>query len=195
MLERDPHTINMGIVTGVWEKLGIQLSTKDISRIRNEMQLTQRHMLVRKALLEVAGMVKISPQSSEYNLEDLALLLTIDCVRNTVIETYHGGISPSTETGDYSDVKVVTPYGEIPWQEVSRLNNDEMKAFNIEVSNKLYTLLRFLFDPKYKEERDLFLNNFHVQSSIPKDWNKPILDQGIMNVVKKLKKQKVSCKF
>jgi hypothetical protein len=33
------------------------------------------------------------------------------CVRNTLIEGLHAGIFPGSETGDYSDVKVVTPYG------------------------------------------------------------------------------------
>ena len=31
------------------------------------------------------------------------------------------------ETGDYSDVKVVTPFGEIAWRDVSRLSDGDMK--------------------------------------------------------------------
>ncbi|PYX54081.1 MAG: hypothetical protein DMG76_23095 [Acidobacteria bacterium] len=33
-------------------------------------------------------------------------------------------------------MKVVTPYGEIPWNELSRLNNDEMKELMIDVVNR-----------------------------------------------------------
>jgi hypothetical protein len=36
------------------------------------------------------------------------------CVRNTSIEDVHAGIEPHSPSGDYSDVKVVTPVGEIP---------------------------------------------------------------------------------
>jgi hypothetical protein len=40
------------------------------------------------------------------------------CVRNTSIEDVHVGIEPHSPSGDYSDVKVVTPVGEIPWPRV-----------------------------------------------------------------------------
>jgi hypothetical protein len=39
----------------------------------------------------------------------------------------------------------VTPYGEIPWSELSRLNDEEMKVLMIEVVNKTYTFLSMLF--------------------------------------------------
>ena len=47
----------------------------------------------------------------------LAKAITVLCVRNTFLEDLHSGTSPSSKTGDLSDVKVVTPYGEIPWQQ------------------------------------------------------------------------------
>lgn len=45
----------------------------------------------------------------------LALALVETCVRNSRLEELHTGISPDSAVGDYSDVKVVTPYGDIPW--------------------------------------------------------------------------------
>jgi hypothetical protein len=45
-------------------------------------------------------------------LKRLALLLTVNCVRNTVIEDYHAA---------------------------GKLSDSEMKAFNQEVANKIYT--------------------------------------------------------
>jgi hypothetical protein len=45
----------------------------------------------------------------------LAKSIAVLCVRNTFLEDLHSGITPSSRGGDYSDVKVVTPYGEIPW--------------------------------------------------------------------------------
>ena len=47
-------------------------------------------------------------------------------MRNTFLEKLHEGITPSSEAGDYSDVKVVTPYGEIPWRNVSLISDREM---------------------------------------------------------------------
>jgi hypothetical protein len=44
----------------------------------------------------------------------LAKGTALQCFRNTHLENLHAGMSPSSETGDFSDVNVVSPYGEIP---------------------------------------------------------------------------------
>ena len=50
-------------------------------------------------------------------LKKMTQLLAVMGVRNnTELEDLHAGISPSSKTGDYTDVKVVTPYGEIKWK-------------------------------------------------------------------------------
>ena len=46
----------------------------------------------------------------------LAKYVALHCFRNSGLEDHHSGITPSSQAGDYSDVKVVTPYGEIPWK-------------------------------------------------------------------------------
>lgn len=47
-------------------------------------------------------------------LKKMTQMLAVMGVRNnTELEDLHAGISPSSKTGDYTDVKVVTPYGEI----------------------------------------------------------------------------------
>jgi len=56
-----------------------------------------------------------STRADRRNLARSAKSLVELCVRNTSLEDLHAGIFPGSETGDYSDVKVVTPYGEIPW--------------------------------------------------------------------------------
>jgi len=67
----------------------------------------------------------------------LAKAITALCVRNTFLEDLHSGITPSSKSGDYSDVKVVTPYGEIPWQKLSRISPDEeMKRLMQEIVHK-----------------------------------------------------------
>ena len=74
----------------------------------------------------------------------LAKLMALHCARNTCIEKLHSGTSPGSKTGDYSDVKVVTPSGEIPWNELSRISDDEMKILNKEIVNKIFTFLLYL---------------------------------------------------
>ena len=71
----------------------------------------------------------------------LAKAITVLCVRNTFLEDLHSGITPSSQNGDYSDVKVVTPYGEIPWSKLSRFSDEEMKRLMKEIVDKIYTFL------------------------------------------------------
>ena len=76
----------------------------------------------------------------------LAKQLVLQCFRNSRLEDLHAGISPDSAAGDFSDVKVNSPYGEIPWTEVSRLNDDEMKDLMIDVVNRAYRYIHTLFD-------------------------------------------------
>ena len=62
----------------------------------------------------------------------LAKYMVLQCFRNSMLEDLHAGISPSSASGDYSDVTVSSPYGVIPWPKVSRLNDDEMKRLMID---------------------------------------------------------------
>ena len=63
-------------------------------------------------------------------LKRLAKYLAQRCFRNSVLEDLHAGITPNSQTGDYRDVLVRSPYGEIPWPRLSRLSDQEMKALD-----------------------------------------------------------------
>src|SRR5438093_9756136 len=52
----------------------------------------------------------------------------VHCVRNSSLEELHAGTFPSSKTGDYTDVKVVSPYGEIAWNQLGRISDEEMKG-------------------------------------------------------------------
>jgi len=78
----------------------------------------------------------------------LAKHLVLTCFRNTILEDLHSGTTPDSKIGDYSDVVVLTPYGEIPWRELSRFDDKEMKALIINVTNATYHLIQELFDEK-----------------------------------------------
>ena len=79
----------------------------------------------------------------------LAKSITALCVRNTFLEDLHSGITPSSQSGDYADVKVVTPYGEIPWHKLSRLSDAEMKRLMVEIVEKIYTFLCRQEEPEF----------------------------------------------
>jgi hypothetical protein len=98
-----------------------------------------------------------------------AKAIALECVRNTFLEDLHAGRSPLSVTGDYSDVKVVDARGEIPWREVSRISDEEMKRFMIEVVNNIYTVL--------------LLEN--VPLRIPNNWDPPQLVEAFVQRVRK----------
>ena len=85
----------------------------------------------------------------EEQAKRLAKSIAMACVRNTSIEDLHAGKVACSETGDYSDVRVVTPHGEIPWKELSRISDDEMKRLMKEVVNKIYTVLASLDNAEF----------------------------------------------
>jgi hypothetical protein len=74
----------------------------------------------------------------------LAKFMAQQCFRNSSIEDIHTGTSPSSATGNFSDVKVISPDSEIPWKKLSRITDEEMMALNKEVVDKCYTFLRAL---------------------------------------------------
>jgi hypothetical protein len=83
----------------------------------------------------------------------LAKLMAQQCFRNTELENQHAETVPDSITRDYTDVKVVTPHGEIAWSELSRLNDEEMKILMIEVVSKTYRFLSMLFASGPKNTR------------------------------------------
>jgi hypothetical protein len=76
----------------------------------------------------------------------LVKYLVLQCFRNSMLEDLHGGISPSSASGDYSDVTVSSPCGVIPWPRVSRLNDDEIRRLMIDVVDRRYRFIHTLYD-------------------------------------------------
>jgi hypothetical protein len=85
----------------------------------------------------------------------MAKTLAMMCVRNTGLETLHSGIVPTTHTGDYSDVRVIDADGrEIPWNDVSHLDDDQMRDLMKEIVNRLYTFNVSIDDPVFRQSVD-----------------------------------------
>ena len=101
----------------------------------------------------------------------LAKYMVLHCFRNSMLEDLHVGISPSSATGDYSDVTVSSPYGVIPWPKVSRLNDDEMKRLMIDVVDRAYRFIHTLFDETTGGE---LLLRLAQHDPLPR-WNEPTL--------------------
>ena len=99
----------------------------------------------------------------------LAKLMALQCFRNTKLEDYHAGVFPASDTGDYSDVRVVSPYGEIPWQRLSRINDDEMRELMINVVDRCYAFLTRLL-AALDDER--IVEQLRTGDPLPR-WNDP----------------------
>ncbi len=82
--------------------------------------------------------------------QELALRLAVHGVRNTVIENYHAE---------------------------GKISDKEMKAFNIEVVNNLFTYLEIFTNPKFKKEHDFVFGKGFGSFYKPNNWNSPELDE------------------
>jgi hypothetical protein len=102
----------------------------------------------------------------------LAKVMALHCFRNTFLENLHSGRYPSSKTRDFSDVKVVSPFGEIPWNELSRFNDYEMKALMINVVNHCYNFLFLLYNSSDGDKLITFLK----EKDIRPEWNDPTGD-------------------
>ena len=81
-------------------------------------------------------------------LKRLAKYMVQQCFRNTVLEDYHAGTIPDSATGDYADVVVKSPFGEVPWRELSRISDEEMKALMKDAVRKTHQFLLTLFEER-----------------------------------------------
>src|SRR5262247_4644472 len=101
----------------------------------------------------------------------LAKYLVLQCVRNSHLEDLHAGIAPSSATGDYADVTVTSPFGSIPWPQISRLNDEEMKQLMIDVVDRTYRFIHRLFD---EAEGGVLLLSLAERDPAPQ-WQTPTL--------------------
>ena|ERR1022692_197843 len=88
------------------------------------------------------------------HLRSLALTMAVACVRNTVIENYHAD---------------------------GKISDAEMKAFNKEVVNRLYTVLCVLHDPELKAGQPGVLR--YLDMYYPTNWDQPRLDANLVGGV------------
>ena len=63
--------------------------------------------------------------------EQFATMLACHGVRNAYLEDLHAGMFPSSQTRDYTDVKVVSPYGEMAWNRLGRISDEARHLFYV----------------------------------------------------------------
>ncbi len=99
----------------------------------------------------------------------IAKHFVLKCFRNSELEDLHAGTFPASKSGDYSDVVVHTPFGQIPWNKLSRFDDAEMKALMVDAVNKTYHLVQELFD---EEHGGNLLLQLAAKDSAP-GWDNP----------------------
>ena len=101
----------------------------------------------------------------------LARIMSRECFRDTkMLEELHTGKSVVSETGDYSDVVVKMPSRKVPWNEISRFNDEEMKKLMTEVTNLCYDFItEFFSNPR----NDRLIQELKTRAPYP-DWRKSI---------------------
>jgi hypothetical protein len=111
--------------------------------------------------------------SRKKSQSEVAKLMAAACVRRGYLERLHAGFTPVTRTGDYSDVKVIDAEGrEIPWNQVSRIDQDEMKTLITGVVNRIHT---FLARTLFSESEDKAFQQALDRAAVPwtKAWDEP----------------------
>jgi hypothetical protein len=111
--------------------------------------------------------------SPEKTTSEFSKIMTAACVRRGYLEKLHAGITPITRTGDFSDVKVIDADGrEIPWNQISRINQDEMKTLITGVVNRIHTFLaRTIFSTT--EDKAFMQAVDRAATPWTKNWDEP----------------------
>tara|TARA_B100001989_G_scaffold252620_1_gene235361 strand:+ start:465 stop:830 length:366 start_codon:yes stop_codon:yes gene_type:complete len=106
--------------------------------------------------------------------QELAIVLG-SVVRNSYLEDLHAGKFPESHCPNYSDVKVVSPYGEVPWSEISRLDDVEMKKLIKQIVNRIYTTLRYMNEPDVLIQLDFL-------QKLANDFDEPEIDEDFRTI-------------
>lgn len=120
------------------------------------------------------------PANNKKIVKQFAKAIVLHSFRNGLIEDIHAGKSPVSITGDFSDVRVVTPLGEIAWTEVSRISQEEMKVMMKEAVDRVYTILLSM-----NEQDQVFLSNMlRYANGSTSHWDTPQKSKALSGLSK-----------
>lgn len=109
-----------------------------------------------------------------------ARLFAKEAVRDTYLEELHIGKFPGSKTGDYSDVYVMSPYGKIPWNDLSRISDEEIRKLMLEVEENVRKQLWF-YDKRRKDKnllqhlKETLFGEYGISWDIPKKKMKELV--------------------
>ena len=113
----------------------------------------------------------------------LAKAMAVMCVRNTILEDFHGGIHPVTHTGDFSDVLVIDANDRrIPWTKVAHIEQNDMRELMRQIVNRLYTINLNTGDMD-------FLGMLDRAAMEAGEWDEPELDEVTMKGLERRRKR------
>ena len=99
----------------------------------------------------------------------IARAVAEQCIRNnTDLEDLHSGITPSSEKGDYSDVYIVSPFGNIEWKKLFRISDEEMRSLMLRIEENLTIILGFLFEAIGKGKVNIMGKDFTIKDMLEK---------------------------
>ena len=106
-----------------------------------------------------------------------AMTMAMMCVRNTMLEDIHAGLTPITRTGDYSDVMVIDRDGrKIPWPKVSHFDDDAMRDLMRQVVNRLYSFQLPAGDSGFQKWMARW-------KTVARKWDEPEMDAGFLKAI------------
>jgi hypothetical protein len=116
----------------------------------------------------------MNEEAEERIAAQLAKAMAMLCVRNSRLEDLHAGVVPITKTGDWSDVIVLDADGNrISWRDVSRIDDDEMRALTRDVVNRLYTFQLHAGNPTLQAKIGKWM-------SVAGKWDEPQIDDRML---------------
>src|SRR5215475_3405635 len=160
--------VSIGVPGSTPTREGANSGTKSGGRSPDGLSGPQRHRASQDAGPTMGGGPMSTPDLHP-TAAKVATMLAFHCVRNSYLEDLHTGIFPSSQTGDYTDVKVVSPYGEIAWNRLGRLSDEEMQRLSEDIVNRLYAFLFYLLTSG-EPDRGM---------PLPKSWSPPRIEGSI----------------
>ncbi len=135
---------------------------------KKEIEIGSRKIFLKKC--NIFDVFRLKYMANQKNL----VRFMAEYVRNSELENLHSGLSPSSATGDFSDVKVVTPYGEIPWKEVSRISDPEMRVLMLSIEKQLLGMFKTLdaLHSNFTEKEIYEMLKKKYEHGVTWDWKK-----------------------
>jgi len=93
---------------------------------------------------------------------------------NVIFEDLHAGKLPRSKIGDFSDVKVVTPYGEIPWNDVSHLSDKEMRKLMLQFETSMHSMFIKVIPELMEEFQEVNDNQYSFMEGLEKRYEKGV---------------------